>query len=222
MNTYHHLPHNAALLTNHHYYTGSENYHAASRYVFGRLLIWGLRPNMTCLDIGAGSLRTGRWLLTYLEPGNYYAIEPETAILEAGIAYELPAGLLELKRPTFSDSPTFHIAHPPTGKRFAFAFAWNVFIHLGADQLATCLAKIHAEALYLNVQLGPTTATLEKSHTGWSYKHASHAGYRHTESDLHDLAATAGYKARHIEDVPHDPNNPPPWGPSHVYLLTPK
>ena len=36
----------------------------------------GLMPNHRVLDIGGGSLRIGWWLLQYIEPSNYYVIEP--------------------------------------------------------------------------------------------------------------------------------------------------
>jgi hypothetical protein len=36
----------------------------------------GLMPDHKVLDIGAGSLRVGWWLLHYIEPSNYYVIEP--------------------------------------------------------------------------------------------------------------------------------------------------
>src|SRR6056297_3228311 len=36
----------------------------------------GLSPTDKVLDIGAGSLRLGWWILRFVEPGNYYAIEP--------------------------------------------------------------------------------------------------------------------------------------------------
>jgi hypothetical protein len=36
----------------------------------------GLMPSHRVVDIGAGSMRVGWWLMHYIEPANYYAIEP--------------------------------------------------------------------------------------------------------------------------------------------------
>src|SRR5437773_6599477 len=36
----------------------------------------GLMPEHKVLDIGAGALRVGWWLVHYVDPSNYYAIEP--------------------------------------------------------------------------------------------------------------------------------------------------
>ncbi len=44
---------------------------------------YGLMPEHKVLDIGAGSLRVGWWLLQYIEPSNYYAIEPNKKRIDA-------------------------------------------------------------------------------------------------------------------------------------------
>ena len=66
------------------------------------LLDWGLRPEHTLLDIGAGSLRLGCRAVPYLAPGHYWATAASRAILLAGHEMELddpgrldPAQLIE-------------------------------------------------------------------------------------------------------------------------------
>jgi hypothetical protein len=36
----------------------------------------GLMPSHRVVDVGAGSMRVGWWLVHYIDPANYYAIEP--------------------------------------------------------------------------------------------------------------------------------------------------
>ena len=43
----------------------------------------GLRPEHRLLDIGCGSLRGGRHLMRYLEPGNYWGLDISPEILAA-------------------------------------------------------------------------------------------------------------------------------------------
>lgn len=54
----------------------------------------GLRPEMTLLDLGCGALRGGVHFIEYLDPGNYYGLDLNESLIEAGYSVELPkAGL---------------------------------------------------------------------------------------------------------------------------------
>jgi hypothetical protein len=51
-------------------------YDAMAATQFRLLTTLGLREHHRLLDFGGGSLRAGRLLIPYLQPGNYYGIEP--------------------------------------------------------------------------------------------------------------------------------------------------
>jgi hypothetical protein len=54
----------------------SERFEDVGRNTLATSIRLGLMPDHRLLDIGAGSLRVGWWLVQYLDPENYYAIEP--------------------------------------------------------------------------------------------------------------------------------------------------
>ncbi len=49
----------------------------------------GLASNHRVLDLGCGALRTGRKVIPYLDPANYFGIDADVADLEAGYIHEL-------------------------------------------------------------------------------------------------------------------------------------
>ncbi len=106
---------------------------------FGLLTLGGLREHHTLLDIGCGSLRAGRLLITYLLPGNYYGIEPEKWVLEEGIREMLGEQFIELRRPTFSDDADFTLTC--FGRQFDYLLAQSIFSHTNLDQLRRCFAQ---------------------------------------------------------------------------------
>ena len=51
---------------------------------FRLLCSLGLRATHRVLDFGCGSLRAGRFLLTYLDPGGYWGVEPHRWLIAEG------------------------------------------------------------------------------------------------------------------------------------------
>src|SRR5690242_2519307 len=66
-----------------------QNYDLVGAMQFNLLTYLGLREHHSLLDIGCGSLRAGKLFIPYLLAGNYYGIEPEEWLLEAGISQEV-------------------------------------------------------------------------------------------------------------------------------------
>lgn len=91
----------------------------------------GLMPEHKVLDIGAGSLRVGWWFLHFIEPSNYYAIEPvreriHTAIEILGV----------------DDIHVFYnmdFKFPPVD--FDFVIARSIWTHASKDMITTMLAE---------------------------------------------------------------------------------
>jgi len=61
----------------------------------------GLREHHRLLDFGCGSLRVGRRLIPYLQPGNHHGIEPNSWLIEDAIACEIGHDQIRLKQPVF-------------------------------------------------------------------------------------------------------------------------
>ena len=49
----------------------------------------GLQPHHRLVDIGCGPFRAGRHFLDYLDPGNYYGVEANHSLIQAGYDVEL-------------------------------------------------------------------------------------------------------------------------------------
>jgi hypothetical protein len=102
----------------------------------------GLLPQHALLDVGAGSFRAGVRLIPYLDVGNYYAIELQAALLEAGYAHEIePAGLAErFPRRNFAATSNFEASG--FHRIFDYGIAQSVFTHMPITRLADCLKAL--------------------------------------------------------------------------------
>ena len=49
----------------------------------------GLQPHHRLVDIGCGPFRAGRHFIDYLDPGNYYAVDANHSLIQAGYDVEL-------------------------------------------------------------------------------------------------------------------------------------
>jgi len=123
-----------------HYTGGSIRvFEKVGRDTFATLIRQGLLPHHTVLDFGAGCLRLGYWFVRFLDEGNYYAIEPVVAMLEAGKKHLLGPDILEKKRPHFlvsakCDMTTF-------GVPFNFVVARSILTHTKPKMLHKILAE---------------------------------------------------------------------------------
>jgi len=97
----------------------------------------GLKPENTLLDVGCGSLCSGRHFLAYLRAGNYHAVEPNTWLIDAVCERELGQdwpGLKEMHLYTFDD---FMLSR--TGHVFDFVLAHSIFTHATQAQVKTIM-----------------------------------------------------------------------------------
>jgi hypothetical protein len=60
----------------------TERFDEVGRSTLATSIKLGLMPDHELLDIGAGSLRVGWWLVQYIDPANYHAIEPVASRLD--------------------------------------------------------------------------------------------------------------------------------------------
>jgi SAM-dependent methyltransferase len=111
---------------------------------FDFLVSQGLKPNHVLLDIACGSLRAGRLLIPYLDPGNYLGIDKHAEVIEAGKAKEIDQDTLQSRHPEFVVSDSFEF------ERFSqqpdFCMAQSLFTHLDKKDIRLCFGKLSAFA----------------------------------------------------------------------------
>lgn len=104
------------------------------------LISRGLRPEHRLLDVGCGSLRAGVKLVDYLKPGNYYAIDINESLIEAGYERELTDDQrARLPRDHLRATRRFECDF---GVTFDFAIAQSVFTHVSWNHIRLCLFQL--------------------------------------------------------------------------------
>ncbi len=103
----------------------------------------GLRAEHRLLDIGCGSLRAGRFFISYLNPGGYTGLEPNTWLIDEAIEKEIGRDVLEIKKPTFVHNDEFDVSGLGA---FDFVLANSIASHTGPAMTRVLLAAVR-EAL---------------------------------------------------------------------------
>ena len=114
-----------------------DRFEVAGRKLLIILLSEGLIPSSKVLDIGCGCLRGGYWLIHFLDQGCYCGIEPNAAMLEAGIRILLEPGLADLKKPGFDHNLDFDFT--VFGEKFDFFAALSIWTHASKPQIQAML-----------------------------------------------------------------------------------
>ena len=130
-------------------YTGyvgpSEEYDFMGASQFRLLCTLGLRATHKLLDFGCGSLRAGRFFLTYLNEGCYCGVEPNKWLIEDAIKYQIGHDIIRIKKPFFSYNNKFCLDEFDSS--FDFILAQSIFTHTGINLLNTGLKNF---SKYLN------------------------------------------------------------------------
>lgn len=100
----------------------------------------GLRPEHLFLDVGCGSLRAGRYLGDYLEPGHYYGIDVNHSLLVAGHEHELDEE--QQRRIPEQNLRATDRFDADFGVDFDMAIAQSLFSHLSLNHLRLCLHRV--------------------------------------------------------------------------------
>ena len=113
---------------------------ALGKLQFLALKEFGLQPEHSFLDVGCGSMRTGIWVIKYLDKGNYFGTESDYNSLKLGAEYEIPLNDLEEKEPSLILDSNFRLEK--IGRQFDFICAFSVLVHLTEDLNRLALQKI--------------------------------------------------------------------------------
>jgi SAM-dependent methyltransferase len=110
------------------------------RFQLDYLVGQGLEPQHRFLDVGCGSLRAGTQLVDYLAPGNYYGIDINESLIEAGYTRELTDGQrAKLPRANLRSTDRFDADF---GVEFDMAIAQSVFTHVSLNDIRLCLYRV--------------------------------------------------------------------------------
>lgn len=135
---------------------------------FNLLTAAGLRAEHALCDIGCGSLRAGKMLIPYLNPGNYYGLEPNEWLIKEAIKEEIGEDLIRIKSPHFLHNEVFNLSLFKRG--FDFCIAQSIFSHSSLSQVENCLGQV-AQALQTDGLFLATFIWGKKDYTGedWVY-----------------------------------------------------
>jgi homopolymeric O-antigen transport system ATP-binding protein len=100
----------------------------------------GLQPQEYVLDVGCGSLAGAVHLAPFLEPGRYWGLERDSAIVQAGLHLELPRAGIPPERVHVLINDAFQLDAIP--HCFDFAIASSLFPCLPFNSLAMCIAGV--------------------------------------------------------------------------------
>lgn len=106
------------------------------------LVSCGLVPSMRLVDIGCGALRGGVKFIDYLDAGNYFGLDLNASLLQAGFEVELAAVGLQHKLPRSQLIADDAFAVSRFGVEFDMALAHSVFTHLPLNHIRRCLAEV--------------------------------------------------------------------------------
>lgn len=197
---------------------------------FAELVARGLRERHYLLDIGAGCLRVGKYLIPYLGVDHYYAVEPNRRVLAHGIDNEAGAAAISAKLARFSLSEEFDFTdfrgdgyHDfEDVPLFDFAFAGSIFSHTDVPMTMTCLRNVRkaltpGTGVFHATFIEAGSAPAKRNNTvpgagakGWygAGGNESGGGVHYTRTEMEDMAREAGFEVafgtrvmQHIVDI---------------------
>jgi SAM-dependent methyltransferase len=131
---------NTIIEENYKSYVGPEDlYDVIGALQFRLLTTLGLRSSHKILDFGCGSLRAGKLLIPYLDPGCYFGIEPNYWLVNEAILHEIGQDLINIKKPTFDSNDEFSTS--VFNVEFDFILAQSIFSHAGISATTKCMSN---------------------------------------------------------------------------------
>ncbi len=141
------------------------------------LLDAGITPDSTLLDIGCGCLRGGYWLIHFLDKSNYFGIEPNKNMLDAGLRNLFNEDELLLKSPSFSHNENFDLS--VFNRQFDFMVARSIFSHAAPNQILTMLDSFSSNSTSEGVFLA---SFVEAEDNGSQYSGITWVGKSHKDA----------------------------------------
>ena len=174
-----------------------ERYDLIAAITFNFLTGWlGLRESHRVLDIGCGSLRTGRLLIPYLDRANYVGLEPEKWLVDDGIRHECGEDQIRIKQPTFVHRSDWSVSE--LGIRFDYIVAQSIFSHASKAQIRDCLERC-SPSMHDGTIVIATFMLGELDYEGTEWVYPGVVAYREqTIAELIDTAGLISTRTRYV------------------------
>jgi len=174
------------------------------------LISRGLRPDSTLLDVGCGALRGGVHFVRYLADANYYGIDINQSLLQAGLLELNEAGLngkrVNLHRTDEFDASSF-------GVKFDFGISISLVTHLCANQIIHCFLQMrrvmHDRSSFFVTFFETPALTVEDAYQlprGETITHFLRDPFHYTRDLMECFARAAGLKMIYHGDWNHPRN----------------
>jgi len=185
-------------------------WHEIGALQFEFLIQHGLLRGHKLLDIGCGALRCGIPIIQYLDAGNYYGLDINASLIEAG-RYELAKAGLTAKSPRLMVSDRFEMDR--FGASFDFAIAQSLFSHLDKHRIAQCLAAARRvlrpeSKLFCTFFLAPGSGHTEpiQHQPGGVITFSDRDPFHYSVGEMEGFAHDACFSAKFIGDWAHPRN----------------
>jgi cyclopropane fatty-acyl-phospholipid synthase-like methyltransferase len=177
---------------------------------FDFLINSGLKPDHKLLDIGCGCLRGGIHFVKYLNETNYYGLDFNQSLIEAG-KKELSEACLISKKPNLIVDDKFSI--DKLNARFDFMISVSVFTHLPMNIIMRCLNNAkkylaHTGVYYSSFFQSPSSVFLEDivHQPGGIVTNFDSDPFHYSEEELNFMATQTGLQVSVIGDWGHPRN----------------
>lgn len=170
----------------------------------------GLKPSHKLLDIGCGCLRGGVYYLKYLDEGNYFGLDINSSLIEAGKIEVGEVGLSH-KKPNLIVDDKFSFGK--FGTKFDFMVSVSVFTHLPFNIIVRCLNRaresLSPHGIYYSTFFqAPTPSHLEpiKQEPGEIVTNYDSDPFHYSIDELAYMAKLAKLELNVIDDWRHPRN----------------
>lgn len=177
------------------------------------LLHAGLYPDHRVLEFGCGALRCGYWLIHFLSRKCYYGLEPNEAMLSAGVSSILPDCLkhdyqYSGKNPRFHHNDQFDAG--VFNSYFDFFLACSIWSHAAKDQIEIMLDQFLTHSIPPPVQTSRfLTSYIPAIGAHDDYQGATWVGRSHqtdqkgtARHSLHWIQAVCGLRGLTVTPLP--------------------
>ncbi len=156
----------------------------------------GLKKDDVFLDIGTGSLRGTRNIITYLNKGCFYGMDISEKLISFAKKRVIESEDMKHRDPNFAVDDRFRFSQIFLDVSFDFSFAKSVFTHVYPNSVWDCLVQLRKVISHD----GRFYATIFKDNSVKIYRGDVRKMYYNTEW-LSETASLAGWKLEEIGET---------------------